>query len=587
MEKLLNLKSYAFIILTLFAFSTFSCNKDNLATEEHKQAIQLNKTTSTLAIGEELLLIPTFAASVTNPEAYLWKADDTQVIGFVVNSDHSARVVGKAQGETRVFITSPQGAILASCLVKVSNEIIENPGDGIVKILAIGNSFSEDALEYYLYGLANAAGKKIVIGNLYIGGATLDQHVQNATGNAAAYAYRKIGEDGIKTNTTNTAISTAVADEDWDYISFQQASPNSGQYNTFVTPLPALYNYVKGKATNPHVKYVLHQTWAYAQSSPHADFPNYNKDQETMYLAIVDAYNQAKGLINTELIVPAGTAIQNGRTSVIGDNFCRDGYHLDLNIGRYTASCTWFEAIFGESVIGNSYKPAALTDYETEIAQHAAHSAISTPNAVTPMLNFQGGGYGILTRPVLINFGTDTSSPKWNGLTGYITDTSIPNLKDEERNYTGISLTVAEPFNNRNTNGPKTTSTDFDMPEGVSSDSYYGNPKKEFNTLIIPQSVVKFAGLDKTKKYNFCFFGSRTGVTPVTENRETKYIVKGQNEGITRLNTSNNTSITACANDIQPDANGEITITITAGEQNNNANGFYYITALRLTQSPN
>src|SRR5690606_10833244 len=104
-----------------------------------------------------------------------------------------------------------------------------------------------------------------------------------------------------------------------------------------------------------------------------------------MYSAIVDAYIQAKDLIDADLIVPAGTAIQNGRTSVIGDNFNRDGNHLDLNIGRYTASCAWFEAILGKSVIGNSYKPSALSDYEAEIAQHAAHFAQKKPNEVTPM----------------------------------------------------------------------------------------------------------------------------------------------------------------------------------------------------------
>jgi len=38
-----------------------------------------------------------------------------------------------------------------------------------LKILAIGNSFSEDAVENYLFELAEAAGKKIIIGNLYIG----------------------------------------------------------------------------------------------------------------------------------------------------------------------------------------------------------------------------------------------------------------------------------------------------------------------------------------------------------------------------------------------------------------------------------
>ncbi len=586
MEKILNFRSFVWIILALFTLNQISCKDNTSPPQEQKQAIQLNKTTSALAIGEELVLIPTFTPSVTNPESYKWNVDNAEVVAITINSDHSATVVGKSQGESRVSITSLQGVILASCIINVTGETIENPDDGVVKILTIGNSFSEDAVEYYLYGLAKAAGKNIVIGNLFIGGATLDQHVQNAANNSAAYAYRKIEENGNKEDTPNTTIATALADEDWDYISFQQASPNSGQYNTFVTPLPALYNYVKGKATNPHVKYILHQTWAYAQNSTHAGFANYNKDQEIMHTAIVDAYNRATDLIDTELIVPAGTAIQNGRTSIIGDNFCRDGYHLDLNIGRYTASCTWFEAIFGETVIGNSYKPTALTDYETEIAQHAAHRAVVKPNAVTAMQDYQGGGSGILTNPVFVNFGKDTSSPKWNSVTGHMEDTSIPNLKDDEGNYTGISLTITERFNDINRNGPATTSTDFDMPAGVSSDSYYGNSKKLFNNATILQSVVKLGGLDKTKKYNFCFFASRID-TKVNENRQTKYIVKGQNEDMVLLNAMNNTSNSVCANNIQPNANGEITITVTAGEQNNNANGFYYITALRLSPSIN
>ena len=54
----------------------------------------------------------------------------------------------------------------------------------------------------------------------------------------------------------------------------------------------------------------------------------------TMYRAIVDAVWKAKDLAGIELVVPAGTAIQNGRTSYIGDKFTRDGYY---EIGR--ASC--------------------------------------------------------------------------------------------------------------------------------------------------------------------------------------------------------------------------------------------------------
>jgi len=51
----------------------------------------------------------------------------------------------------------------------------------VLKVLAIGNSFSEDAIENYLYDLAKTSNKKMVIGNLYIGGASLELHVKNAT----------------------------------------------------------------------------------------------------------------------------------------------------------------------------------------------------------------------------------------------------------------------------------------------------------------------------------------------------------------------------------------------------------------------
>lgn len=258
-------------------------------------------------------------------------------------------------------------------------------GDKIIKILAIGNSFSQDAIEQYLFELAEADNIKVIIGNLYIGGASLELHWNNAKEDKSAYQYRKIDVEGNKTNTPKTSIADALADEDWDYISFQQVSSSSGIYETYVEPLPLLFNYVKTMATNPDVKYILHQTWAYSQDSDHKLFINYNKDQMTMYKSIVDAVWRAKELAPIDIVVPAGTAIQNGRTSVLGDNFCKDGYHLEVNFGRYTAACAWFEAIFKKSVIGNSYKPDTISDYEAEIAQYAAHYAVMRPKEITEL----------------------------------------------------------------------------------------------------------------------------------------------------------------------------------------------------------
>ncbi|WP_211229739.1 DUF4886 domain-containing protein [Olivibacter sitiensis] len=256
-----------------------------------------------------------------------------------------------------------------------------------IKLLAIGNSFSEDALEYYLHGLAAAEGIPIIIGNLYIGGASLALHAENARNDTARYSYRKIGIDGEKITTPNISIAKALADEKWTHISLQQASPNSGQYNTWAASLPQVYDYVTSHVHHD-VQFVLHQTWAYAKNSTHEGFANYGKDQQKMYEAIVNAVDSAKNLVHIDLVVPVGTAIQNARTSSIGDNFTRDGYHLDLGIGRYTASCTWYEMLFGKSVIGNPYKPEALSDKDVKIAQYAAHFAVTNPNAITPMTDF-------------------------------------------------------------------------------------------------------------------------------------------------------------------------------------------------------
>ena len=49
----------------------------------------------------------------------------------------------------------------------------------VIKVLAIGNSFSEDAVEQYLYELAASQGDSLVIGNAYIGGCSLEMHLDN------------------------------------------------------------------------------------------------------------------------------------------------------------------------------------------------------------------------------------------------------------------------------------------------------------------------------------------------------------------------------------------------------------------------
>ena len=253
-----------------------------------------------------------------------------------------------------------------------------------VRILAIGNSFSQDAVEQYLHELAEAEGISTIIGNMFIGGCSLERHVKNARDNAPAYAYRKIGTDGKKREKGKMSLETVLADEDWDYVSLQQASPFSGMYETYEASLPELIEYVKARLPKK-TKLMLHQTWAYASTSKHSGFKNYNCNQLIMYQAIADAVKKAANGNKIKIVIPSGIAIQNARTSFIGDHLNRDGYHLDVKIGRYTAACTWFERIFKHNVIGNPYAPEGLDEARKAVAQKAAHAAVKHPYKVTDL----------------------------------------------------------------------------------------------------------------------------------------------------------------------------------------------------------
>ncbi|MDD3038194.1 DUF4886 domain-containing protein [Bacteroides sp.] len=252
----------------------------------------------------------------------------------------------------------------------------------IIKILAIGNSFSADAIEQYLYELAAEGGDSLVIGNAYRAGQGFESHWKVAEQNKANFKYHKI-VGGKNTNQRKTLLE-CIQDEEWDYITFQQASQDSGDYATYEPWLTQLLEYVKQYARNPKVKYALHRTWAYSQSSDHRGFHKYGKDQLQMFKKIVEATNLSKKQHKEFcMIIPAGTAIQNGRSSMIGDNFNRDGYHLSLGLGRYTAACTWLEKITKQKAVGKKFRPKDVSEEEALIAQKAAHYAVRHPDVIT------------------------------------------------------------------------------------------------------------------------------------------------------------------------------------------------------------
>ncbi len=249
-----------------------------------------------------------------------------------------------------------------------------------IKVLAIGNSFSQDAVEY-VRAISACSGADVLVGNLYIGGCSLEQHWNNVKDNSRSYTYFRFGEVGQEVE--NSAILETLQLENWDFVTFQQASYASGQPDTYEPYLSLLSEFVKKNA--PGAMQLIHQTWAYEIDSDHEGFASYNNDQSTMFSAIKDAYSKASQSIGVRLI-PCGEAMQFARKtkpfgySNGGKSLCRDGFHASIPHGRFLLGAVWFEVITQKSILENTYLPLneadTISQEEAVVLRKCAHEAV-------------------------------------------------------------------------------------------------------------------------------------------------------------------------------------------------------------------
>lgn len=263
------------------------------------------------------------------------------------------------------------------------------------KVLSIGNSFSYDA-HWYLWEIAESYGipeENILIVNMSLGGASMNQHITNIENDVRAYQYQKYTSPNISVPGDYT-IPEAIVSEDWDIITFQQASHDSGLVSTYSNYVNQLTKYAKANATNENVIIGWHMTWAYQSDSTHFGFPSYQNNQINMYEKIVDATLEkvlTEDLI--DFIIPSGTAIQNARTSKVGDTLTVDGYHLTHDLGRYIAGLSFFKAITGFEVSEQTidFVPENVDLVEKNIAITAVNDAYINPFSITSYNGYEQG----------------------------------------------------------------------------------------------------------------------------------------------------------------------------------------------------
>jgi len=145
-----------------------------------------------------------------------------------------------------------------------------------MKILAIGNSFSQDATTY-LHQTALAQGIEMEVYNLYIGGCPLEKHALNLETNEPAYEAQF---NGVPTGRM-VSIREALHYCQWDAIITQQASHDSGWMETYEPFLGLIVETIRREC--PGVRLLLQETWAYEHTSTHTGFLRYRRSQQEMY----------------------------------------------------------------------------------------------------------------------------------------------------------------------------------------------------------------------------------------------------------------------------------------------------------------
>lgn len=216
-----------------------------------------------------------------------------------------------------------------------------------MNILAIGNSFSEDATRY-LHGIARADGENLEVTNLYIGGCSLERHYRNMLSEERAYA--------LQSNGHNTgffvSLREALLNRAWDVITLQQVSHQAFIRESYLPYVSALADFVRTYA--PQAKLYLHQTWAYEEGSSRLlDVAKYDS-ADKMLRDVVNANSEIADLIGAEKIIRSGELFGMLSEKRIKKIY-RDTFHASFGPGRYALGLLWYRTITKKAVSGNCF----------------------------------------------------------------------------------------------------------------------------------------------------------------------------------------------------------------------------------------
>lgn len=216
-----------------------------------------------------------------------------------------------------------------------------------MRILAIGNSFTRDALSYVPIILAEMD-IDVEIGILYKANCSLQMHWENRASSTYYEFDHYTASAGKWTTTQNKGLADGLSAAEWDLVLFNQVSTLSVDYTSYQPYLNNLIDLIAGTLPNVRFGWLLTHAWADGYSA-YSSLTGISNSTE-MLAAIKSAVESVWDNTPIQVILPYGLAIQlargNSTLNAIGDfngtggngGLTAEGLHLQDGIGCQIAA---------------------------------------------------------------------------------------------------------------------------------------------------------------------------------------------------------------------------------------------------------
>ena len=334
-----------------------------------------------------------------------------------ITEEHAVLMVERAFENVGVLVENSSSLATREWVANLVNEAInkeEEPKEmKKIRILAFGNSYTEDSFRY-LGKVGEAAGYEIYAVNMYKGSCALSHHYKFMKGEGTYESRNEFlpyNMEIVKTEKPTFDEGLLTDGGNWDYITLHQKGESSPFYEKYCpeeTPyITELANYIREKS--PESELLFFENWSVytdriAEREAYKPLIEGVEKEDyipTVFSSIKSSYLKAAETIgNPNRVIPAGEAVYLAITKYgfderiaaetstpekyVFNTTARSMYrdtssHMTFFYGRILVALTWYEYLTGEDARENPYQNENIPAEDMALLKEIAHEACSLP----------------------------------------------------------------------------------------------------------------------------------------------------------------------------------------------------------------